>query len=243
MTPFEAAIEGDARDRPRGPGDHALADRRLPAGRLHGRHRRPLHELLRADDGVRDPRLALRQLHAHADAVRALAEAGASVGVEVGQESDDVSRRTPDRRDPTSTLTRSTWRHGDLASTRFYRPHRARLHVAARLAMGRRWVVVAGCVRWSLFSIGPAAAGGAEELPAGGRRVAVRGHACARPRGRAWRRRSRSSTASRSGRGRSTACATRWSRSAATRSGRQNLGAIYVRLRGRRASGSATSTR
>ena len=41
---------------------------------LHGRHRRPLHEELRPDDGVRDHGVAARQLHADADAVGALAE-------------------------------------------------------------------------------------------------------------------------------------------------------------------------
>ena len=45
----------------------------VPVG-VHGRHRRPLHEELRPDDGVRDHGVAARQLHADADAVGALAE-------------------------------------------------------------------------------------------------------------------------------------------------------------------------
>ncbi len=62
----------DARDRPRGPGDDAVADRDLRSGRLHGRHRRPVHDELRLHDVVCDPRVAARQLHADADDGRAL---------------------------------------------------------------------------------------------------------------------------------------------------------------------------
>ena len=62
---------GHARDRPRRHGHHALAARRLPAGRLHGRHRRPLHVLVRVHLGVRHRGLAARVLHADADALPA----------------------------------------------------------------------------------------------------------------------------------------------------------------------------
>ena len=41
-------------------------------GRLHGRHRRPLHDELRLHDVVRDPGVAAGQLHADADAGGAL---------------------------------------------------------------------------------------------------------------------------------------------------------------------------
>ena len=71
---FQAAVEATQGDRPRRAGDDAVARRDLRAGRLHGRHRRPLHEELRPDDGVRDHGVAARQLHADADAVGALAE-------------------------------------------------------------------------------------------------------------------------------------------------------------------------
>ena len=63
---------GDARDRPRRARDDALAHRHLRPGRVHGRHRRPLHDELRLHDVVRDPRVAARQLHADADAGGAL---------------------------------------------------------------------------------------------------------------------------------------------------------------------------
>ncbi len=73
-----AAVPGgdrrDEGDRPRRPRDDALARGGLPAGRVHGRHRRAVHELLRPHDGVRDPRLAPRLLLAHADAVGAVPE-------------------------------------------------------------------------------------------------------------------------------------------------------------------------
>ena len=40
MKPFPAAILATQRDRPRGARHHPVADRGVPAGRLHGRHRR-----------------------------------------------------------------------------------------------------------------------------------------------------------------------------------------------------------
>ena len=68
---------GDQGDRPGRAGDHVLAGRDLRAGRLHERHRRPLHAELRPDDGVRGDGVAVRQLHADADDVGLLAEAAA----------------------------------------------------------------------------------------------------------------------------------------------------------------------
>jgi HAE1 family hydrophobic/amphiphilic exporter-1 len=44
----------------------------LRASRIHGWHRRPLHDELRLHDVVRDPGVAARQLHADADARRPL---------------------------------------------------------------------------------------------------------------------------------------------------------------------------
>ena len=63
---------GDARDRPRRARDDAVAGGDLHPRRLHGRHRRPLHDELRLHDGVRDPGVAAGQLHADADAVGAV---------------------------------------------------------------------------------------------------------------------------------------------------------------------------
>ena len=78
MPPMQAAVEATQRDRPGGAGDDAVAGRDLRAGRLHGRHRRPLHDELRPDDGVRDHGVAARQLHADADDVGALAQGEAA---------------------------------------------------------------------------------------------------------------------------------------------------------------------
>ena len=66
---------GHPRDRPGGDGHDFLARRRLRAGRLHERHGRPLHGQLRPHDGLCHAGVAVRQLHPHADAVGALAEA------------------------------------------------------------------------------------------------------------------------------------------------------------------------
>ncbi len=65
--PAPGGDRGHPRDRAGGPRHHALAGRRVPPGGLHGRHRGPVHELLRADHGVRDPGLPLRRLHADPD--------------------------------------------------------------------------------------------------------------------------------------------------------------------------------
>ena len=67
---------GHARGGAAGDGDHAVAGRHLPAGRLHDRLRPPLHLPVRVDDGVRDHGVDDRELHAHADAERAFPEAG-----------------------------------------------------------------------------------------------------------------------------------------------------------------------
>ena len=74
QDPFARRHRGHQGDRPRGARDHAVAGGHLRPGRFHGRHRRPLHEELRPDDGVRDHGVAARQLHAHADDGGALAE-------------------------------------------------------------------------------------------------------------------------------------------------------------------------
>ena len=65
---------GHARGGAAGDGDHAVAGRDLPAGGVHDRLRAPLHLSVRLDDGVRDPGLDDRQLHADADAQLALPE-------------------------------------------------------------------------------------------------------------------------------------------------------------------------
>ena len=72
MNPYRGGGRSHQGDRPGGHGDDAVAHRHLRPGRLHGRHRRALHEELRADDVVRDPGVAAGQLHADADAVGAV---------------------------------------------------------------------------------------------------------------------------------------------------------------------------
>ena len=74
LDPFDRGDRGDEGDRPGGARDHAVAGGDLRAGRVHGRHRRPLHGELRPDDGVRDHGVAAGQLHADADDGGALAE-------------------------------------------------------------------------------------------------------------------------------------------------------------------------
>ena len=75
-TPFEAAIQGTREVALRGDGDDAVAGRDLPAGRVHDRLRAAVHLPVRLDDGVRDPGVDARQLHADADAQLAVPEAG-----------------------------------------------------------------------------------------------------------------------------------------------------------------------
>ena len=85
----------DARDRPGRARDDAVARRDLRSGRLHGRHRRPVHDELRLHDVVRDPRVAARQLHADADARLALDQDEAAARGCRGPRGDgaDVTRR------------------------------------------------------------------------------------------------------------------------------------------------------
>ena len=54
IKPFPAAIQATQGDRPRRARDDAVADGGVPPGRVHERHRRPLHVQLRPHDGVRD---------------------------------------------------------------------------------------------------------------------------------------------------------------------------------------------
>ena len=61
------------RDRPGGAGDHAVDRRRVPADRLHGRHRRQVLPRVRHHDRRRGADLDVRQLHARPDAVEHLA--------------------------------------------------------------------------------------------------------------------------------------------------------------------------
>ena len=69
-----------ARDRPRRAGDDAVAAGGVHAGRVHGRHPRALPAQLRPDHGLLDRDLAVRQLHADADAGVALAAHGPAPG-------------------------------------------------------------------------------------------------------------------------------------------------------------------
>ena len=145
MDPFEAAVEATRGDRPGGAGDDAVAGRDLRAGRLHGRHRRPVHEELRPDDGVRDHGVAARQLHADADAVGALAE-GAS-----------ATARTSTRRRTRGSSTPSTCSTRGCSSGRW-----------------RTAAIVAGVAVLVLLSSVPLFMIGEQELHAAGRSVRVR---------------------------------------------------------------------
>ena len=109
---FQAAVDGDEGDRPRRAGDDAVARRDLRPGRLHGRHRRPLHEELRPDDGVRDHGVAARQLHADADAVGALAE-GRTHGEDGSSRRRTRASSTPSTRVYTRLLEWSMAHRGD----------------------------------------------------------------------------------------------------------------------------------
>ena len=77
MPPIAAAIEGTQGNRPGRDGDHVLAAGRVPAHRLHGRHRRALHVVVRIHGVVRHRGVAAGVLHADADAELALRQ-GAS---------------------------------------------------------------------------------------------------------------------------------------------------------------------
>ena len=72
LTPMEAAIAGHARHRSCGARDDAQPRHHLPAGRDDERHRRQVHVELRLHGGIRGHGVAARQLHADADAQRAL---------------------------------------------------------------------------------------------------------------------------------------------------------------------------
>ena len=89
MPPFQAAIQGTQGDRPGGHGDHAVAARGVPAGGLHGRHRRPLHELVRLHVGLRHRGLAAGLVHPDADALLALHQAAAKHGSRAQHSSKD----------------------------------------------------------------------------------------------------------------------------------------------------------
>ena len=90
----------------------------VPPRRLHERHHRALPEELRPDDGVRHPRVAPRQLLAHADARGTLAPEPSAEGADVGK---SFLERLVDR---------------------FYRPIESLYMVVLRWVMRHRWVVV-----------------------------------------------------------------------------------------------------
>ena len=113
MAAVAGGGRGDAGDRPRRAGDDAVAGRDLRAGRLHGRHRRPLHDELRPHDGVRDHGVAARQLHADADAGGALDQDEAAAR---GREGHAIGT--------------------DSKDSRIFRRARSRLHAHARLVAG-----------------------------------------------------------------------------------------------------------
>ena len=67
-----AAHARHVRDRPRRHGDDLHDPGGVPAGRLHDRHRRPVLQVVRADDRLRGGDVAARRVHARPDAVVAL---------------------------------------------------------------------------------------------------------------------------------------------------------------------------
>ena len=80
MPPLQAAIRGHQGNRPGRDGHHAVAAGRVPADRIHGRHRRTLHVLVRIHRGLRHRGLAAGVLHADADAELALHQAARAGG-------------------------------------------------------------------------------------------------------------------------------------------------------------------
>ena len=100
-------------------------------GRLHGRHRRPLPQVVRPDHGVHHPGAHARQLLAHAHAGRALAEAKRDAAQGGGIEpaangSADAHRR----------------RRLDVPRCGFYAPIERGYMAMLRWSMRHRWVVV-----------------------------------------------------------------------------------------------------
>ena len=125
LDAMAAPREGHQRDRPGRAGDQPVAGRDLPAGRLHGRHGRPVLQQLRPDRRLRDPDEPVRLVHADADAVLAASSS-----------SSRPRRATPSRK-----------------SGFIYRIDRQRLRLDA--AAGRcaiSWVVVVLCACWSCFA-------------------------------------------------------------------------------------------
>ena len=76
LTPKEAAAEATRGNRPGGHGDDAVAGRDLRAGGVHDRPDRPLLLQLRHHLGGGHPDLDVRVVHAHAGALRDVAEEG-----------------------------------------------------------------------------------------------------------------------------------------------------------------------
>ena len=164
MPPFQAAIEGTKRDRARGHGDDAVADGGVRAGRLHGRHRRPVHVLVRADGGVRDRRLAARLVHADADALLAVHQDPARQA-----RAGSAPRIARSRRSSVRSIA-PTWRMLRLVDG------------ASRASSSLTCVLV-------IASIVPLFMVDRQELRAGRRPVASSRSACAPPKARVWPRR------------------------------------------------------
>ena len=75
LDAMTAAARRHPRNRPGRAGHQPLAGRHLRAGRLHGRHGRPVLQQLRTDRGLRHRHEPVRFVHADADALFALSEA------------------------------------------------------------------------------------------------------------------------------------------------------------------------
>ena len=68
MPPYPGGHRRHQRNRPGRDGHHVVAAGRVPAHRIHGRHRRPLHVVVRIHGFVRDRGLAAGVVHPDADA-------------------------------------------------------------------------------------------------------------------------------------------------------------------------------
>ena len=110
-TPLRGGLRRHQGDRPGGALDHALAGRRVPAHRLHGRHRGPVPQVVRHHHVGDDPGEHDHQLLAHAHAGRPLAESRSGrARRRQGRRRQRRSGRRPPRRLLRLASKAATWR-------------------------------------------------------------------------------------------------------------------------------------